>query len=57
MKKDFDCVEMKQKGQEMLRVRLAGMSAEERAVYWSKRNRELQQRIEQAREQSRKRSA
>ncbi len=57
MKKDFDCVEMKRKGQDLLRARLANMSAEERTAYWTKRNQELRERVERAREHGRKKSA
>ncbi|MFM9958443.1 MAG: hypothetical protein ACKVZJ_10225 [Phycisphaerales bacterium] len=43
MQKDFDCVEMKRKGQETLRRRLAGMTREQQLAYWTRRNEELRE--------------
>jgi hypothetical protein len=51
MTKDFDAVEMKRRGQELLRQKLAGMTREQRLAYWAQRNAELEARIRQAREQ------
>lgn len=47
-KKDFDCVEMKRKGQEALRKRLAGLTPEQIRAYWEEQDQQLrdhQQRL------------
>jgi hypothetical protein len=40
--KKFDCVEMKRRGAELLRQRLAGMTLEEEIEYWRKQSEEFQ---------------
>lgn len=49
MKKTFDCVEMKRKGQELLRQRLAGMTPEQQAAFWAEESRTLRDFQEKAR--------
>lgn len=56
-KKAFDCVEMKRKGQEALRQRLAGLTPEQIDAYWARRDEEFRQSIERAREKLRKKLA
>jgi hypothetical protein len=41
MNKEFDCVEMKRKGAEVLRKKLAGMTLEEELKFWQERTKEL----------------
>ncbi len=53
-KKAFDCGEMKRKGQEALRQRLAGLTPEQVTEFWARRNEEFRQTIEQAKEKRRK---
>jgi hypothetical protein len=48
MKKTFDCVEMKRRGQEALRRKLAGMTPEEQTAYWDRRCNEIVQRQRKA---------
>jgi hypothetical protein len=58
MKKDLDAVEMKRKGQEALRARLAGMTREEQVEFWRRGHLELLEEQRQLREQQQqKRSA
>ena len=50
--KAFDCVEMKRCGAELVRQRLAGMTAEEEIRYWRRRSAEFsreQRHLQQAR--------
>lgn len=44
MNKTFDCVEMKQQGQELLRQRLAGMTVEQQRAFWAEESRKLRER-------------
>ena len=37
MNKEFDCVEMKRKGAEILRKKLNGLSLEEELMFWQER--------------------
>jgi hypothetical protein len=48
MQKDFDCVEMKRKGQESLRRKLAGKTPSQVLQYWAKRTQELRDRQREA---------
>lgn len=43
MNKEFDCVEMKRKGSERLRKKLAGLSIAEELIFWKERNKALLQ--------------
>lgn len=48
MKKTFDCVDMKGKGQEVVRERLTGLSPEQRRAFWEQETqklRDLQDRV------------
>ncbi len=45
-KKTFDCIEMKRKAALQIHEKLKGMSREEKAAYWQKRHREIQQEFE-----------
>jgi hypothetical protein len=50
-KKEFDCVEMKRRAQEVIRERLAGMTREQQLAYWRERDAELvelQRRLREA---------
>jgi hypothetical protein len=50
-KKQFDCVEMKRRAQEVIRARLAGMTREQQLAYWQARDAELvelQRRLREA---------
>ena len=42
MAKSFDCVEMKRRGAEALRKRLAGMTFEQEVEFWRKRSEEFE---------------
>ena len=57
MEKDFDCVEMKRRGQEALCRKLAGMTREQELEYWRRRTEELRERQRQARDQQVRKSA
>ncbi|HMW32534.1 MAG TPA: hypothetical protein PLH27_03195 [bacterium] len=46
--KNFDCVEMKHKAQQIIHQRLEGMSADEKMKYWQEREEDLRKRIELA---------
>jgi hypothetical protein len=50
--KSFDCVEMKRRGAERLRERLAGMTLEEEIEYWRQRSEEFQRDQERLRAQA-----
>ena len=41
MNKEFDCVEMKRKGAEILRKKLSGLTLEEELMFWQIRTVEL----------------
>ena len=41
MNKEFDCVEMKRKGAEILNKKLNGLSVEEELLFWQTRTAEL----------------
>jgi hypothetical protein len=43
MNKEFDCVEMKRKGAEILQKKLAGLSMEEELRFWQERNKALRE--------------
>jgi hypothetical protein len=43
MNKEFDCVEMKNKGAEILRKKLAGLNIAEELKFWQERNRMLKE--------------
>jgi len=47
--KTFDCVEMKRRGAELLRQRLAGMTLEQEIEYWRQRSEEFQKEQERLR--------
>jgi len=47
--KAFDCVEMKRRGAESLRQRLAGMTIEQEIEYWRRRSEEFQREQERLR--------
>ena len=49
--KTFDCVEMKQRGAELVRQRLAGMSRDEEIEYWRQRSEQFERDQEQRRAQ------
>lgn len=40
--KPFDCVEMKRRGAELVRQRIAGMTLDQEIEYWRKRSEEFQ---------------
>ncbi len=40
-KKEFDCVEMKRKGQERILEMVKGLTAEEELAFWKKKDQEL----------------
>ncbi len=40
--KKFDCIEMKQRGAELMRQKLAGMSLEQEIEYWHRRSEQFQ---------------
>jgi hypothetical protein len=49
--KQFDCVEMKRRAQEVIRARLAGLTREQQLPYWRQRDvelAELQRRLREA---------
>ena len=48
-KKDFDCVEMKRRGAELVRKTLKGMTLEEELEFWRRGTEELQRRAEEKR--------
>lgn len=48
MKKEFDCVEMKRKAQEIISKRLEGLSEEEKLKYWQERDKVFKTEIEAA---------
>lgn len=41
IKKDFDCIEMKRRGDAGVQAEIAGMSREEQLEYWRKQTDEL----------------
>ena len=43
-KKAFDCVEMKRRGAELVRQRIAGMTPEQELEFWRKQTDELRKR-------------
>ena len=45
MNKTFDCIEMKQKAQEIIAKRLEGLSEEEKLKYWQERDREFREKL------------
>ena len=52
--KTFDCVEMKRRGAELLRQRLAGMTLEQEIEYWRQRSEQFQRDQERLRAQAEK---
>lgn len=50
--KTFDCVEMKRRGSELVRQRLAGMTLEQEIEYWRQRSEQFQQEQERLRAQA-----
>lgn len=56
MKKDFDCVEMKRKGQDRIREETRGMTREQLLEYWAKAEADLRDSQRRAHE-ARKRTA
>lgn len=50
--KTFDCVEMKRRGAELVRQRLAGMTLEQEIEYWRQRSAEFQREQERLRAQA-----
>ncbi len=48
MKKEFDCVEMKRRGQDRIREETRGMSREEILAYWARAEAELRDRQSRA---------
>lgn len=50
--KRFDCVEMKRRGAELVRKRLAGMTLQEEIEYWRKRSEQFQRNQERLRDQA-----
>ena len=49
--KTFDCVEMKRRGAELVRQRLAGMTLEQEIEYWRQRSEQFQRDQERLRAQ------
>ena len=49
MAKSFDCVEMKRRGAEALRKRLAGMTFEQEVEFWRKRSEEFERQQQRLR--------
>ncbi len=49
--KAFDCVEMKDKAQEIIQARTAGMTPEEELAYWAKRTAIMREEQKMAQEQ------
>ena len=49
MTKKFDCVEMKRRGAEQVRLRLAGMTLEQEIEYWRQRSGQFRQDQERLR--------
>jgi hypothetical protein len=47
--KAFDCVEMKRRGAEIVRQRLAGMTLEQEIEYWRQRSEEFRKEQERLR--------
>jgi len=43
MAKKFDCVEMKRRGADLVRQRLAGMTLEQEIEYWRQRSEHFEQ--------------
>jgi hypothetical protein len=41
MNKEFDCVEMKKQGAELLQKKIAGLSIEDELKFWQERNKTL----------------
>ncbi len=50
--KTFDCVEMKRRGAELLRQRLAGMTLEQEIEYWRQRSEQFEREQERLRAQA-----
>lgn len=50
--KTFDCVEMKRRGAELVRQRLAGMTFEQEVEYWRQRSEQFQREQERLRAQA-----
>ena len=46
--KQFDCIEMKRKGAEAVRAKIAGMTREQELAFWRERTEKLRQRREAA---------
>lgn len=49
MAKSFDCMEMKRRGAEALRQRLAGMTFEQEVEFWRKRSEEFERQQQRLR--------
>jgi hypothetical protein len=50
--KTFDCVEMKRRGAELVRQRLAGMTIEQEIEYWFQRSEQFERDQERLRAQA-----
>ena len=50
--KTFDCVEMKRRGAELLRARLAGMTLEQEIEFWRQRSEEFEREQQRLRAQA-----
>lgn len=57
MKKAFDCVEMKRKGQDRIRKELEGKSLEEQLAYWDRHAQRLREQQKSSASATRKKSA
>ncbi len=53
MNKEFDCVEMKRKGAEILQKKLAGFTLEEELKFWQDRTKELKKEQQRLRKKKR----
>lgn len=54
--KPFDCVEMKRRGAELVRQRLAGLTLEQEIEYWRQRSEQFQRDQERLRAKAKKAS-
>ncbi len=50
--KKFDCVQMKRRGAELVRQRLAGMTLEQEVEYWRERSEQFERDQERLRAES-----
>ena len=53
MNKEFDCVEMKRKGAEILQKKLAGLTLEEELKFWQERTKKLKKEQQRLKEKKR----